>query len=670
MDEIAIKTIRVICAEMVKKANSGHPGAPLGLAPLCHLLFSRYLKINPKNPKWINRDRFILSNGHACALQYLLLHLCGYNLSLNDLKSFRKYGSKTPGHPEYNVDIGIEITTGPLGQGISAAVGIAIAQKQLSATFNTKENVLFNSKTFVVVGDGDMMEGVSYEAFSLAGHLKLSNLIVFYDDNSITIDGSTDLSFTENIEMRFKSYGFKVLICKECDKGLEELETVVKSSLKEKEQPVLVIVKTTIGYGSIKQGTSSVHGSPLSKEDIEQMKTNFGFSLEKDFYIPEEVYSLYSKVKERGILLENEWNQRLEEYRKKQPKLWKSIQKRIFSNCDISWKEKLPLFETENIATREASSIVLNQIAKSLEEFIGGSADLSPSNLTKWKDSVTFSKKNYKGRYIHFGVREHAMFSIANGISSHGLFIPFVSTFLNFLTYGWGAVRLSALSGHHVLYIMTHDSIGVGEDGPTHQPIEVLSALRSLPGIVTLRPADGNEVVGSYIEMFSNRTMPYVLCLSRQKTPSLKGTNKEKCRKGAYVVHIPFKERNDCILVSTGTEVAICIDTSLFLEQNGFSVTVVSMMSTELFEKQSLEYRRSVLIPGKLVISVEAMSTFGWCRYSHYQIGIDSFGASGEYKEIYKQKGIDPFQIAQKVSNEIKRSKKEVIPILPVLREE
>lgn len=495
IDQTAVNTVRCLAADVVKGANSGHPGAPMGCAPMAHVLFNKIMNYNPKNPKFINRDRFVLSNGHGCALQYIMLHLSGYDVSMDDLKSFRKLNSKTPGHPEINDTPGVEVTTGPLGQGISNAVGLAAAEAQLAATFNRPGYDLFNNYTYVILGDGCLQEGVSAEAISLAGHWKLGKLIALYDDNAITIDGSTEVSFTEDVAKRFQACGWHTLVVGDGDNDLEGIEKAVLEAKKVTDKPTLIKIKTTIGYGSLNQGEEKVHGSPLSDDDIKQVKAKFGFNPELKYYVPQEVYAAYAAHAQKGAQTESAWNALFAQYKEKYPVEGAEIARRLAGKLPQGWEKALPRYSPADpaIATRKLSETVLTSIADVVPELLGGSADLTGSNLTRWKKAVDFQHVStglgdYSGRYFRYGVREHAMFAIMNGLAAYGMnIIPYGGTFLNFLTYGWGAARLSALSHLRVLYVMTHDSIGLGEDGPTHQPIETLLLSRGTPNMLTDR---------------------------------------------------------------------------------------------------------------------------------------------------------------------------------------
>ncbi|KAK3828536.1 MAG: transketolase [Benniella sp.] len=653
-DTRAINTIRVLAADTVFKSNSGHPGAPMGCAPMAHLVFSRFMNYNPKNPKWANRDRFVLSNGHACALQYILLHLMGYNLTIDDLKSFRQLHSKTPGHPESHITEGIEVTTGPLGQGFANAVGLAIAEAHMAATFNKPGYELFNNYTFMITGDGCLQEGVSCEAASLAGHLQLGKLIALYDDNHISIDGDTEVSFTEDVVKRFEAYGWHVIVVKDGNSDLESIASAIEEAKKVTDKPSLIKVFTTIGFGSLLQGTEKVHGSPLKADDIVQLKKNMGFNPEESFVVPQEVYDLYHAKAAKGAALNQSWDALVEKYSAEYPELGAELKRRLNKELPQNWADALPRFTPADkpVATRKLSEAVLNKIADILPELVIGSADLTGSNLTRWKTAVDFQPENsgignYSGRYLRYGVREHGMCAVMNGLDAYGGIIPAGATFLNFISYASGAVRLSALSGHRVLYIMTHDSIGLGEDGPTHQPIETMAMIRATPDLVDLRPADGNETSGAYLFAITTKHRPSVLALTRQDLPQLEGSSIEKTLHGGYVLQ--EVQGADVTLIGTGSEVSLCVDAAKLLAQKGIKARIVSMPSTTLFDEQSHDYRASVLIDGVPAVSVEAMTTFGWSRYAHESIGIDTFGASGPFKEVYKHFGLVPDAVADKV---------------------
>lgn len=679
IDVKSVNTIRVLSAEMVQAANSGHPGAPMGCAPLAHVLFSRHLRCNPSNPNWINRDRFVLSNGHACALQYSLLHLLGYDVTLSDLKNFRQLDSKTPGHPECHMTPGIEVTTGPLGQGFANAVGLAVAEAHLEARFGSS---VFDNYTYVLMGDGCMQEGIASEAASLAGHLKLNKLIVFYDDNKISIDGETDISFTENVDERFKAYGFNCLSVENGDHDLEAIDAAICTAKSVNDRPTLIRVRTTIGKGSSIAGSEKVHGSPLGKDELCKVKNLFGFNPEELFVVPVDVANLYAETAEKGRKTESTWNDHFNgSFKTQNPNEFAEIERRFFAKTlPENLVSLLPLYEpsdSNQIATRKLSENLLNSLAPHLPELVGGSADLTASNLTKWKDSEDFqcpSTKlgSYAGRYIRFGVREHAMFAIMNGLAAYGGFIPMGATFLNFITYGWGALRLAALSHLPGLYIMTHDSIGLGEDGPTHQPIETLAALRALPNCLCLRPADGNEVAGAYLAALTvGRACPSILCLSRQNLPQLKGSSRDSTLRGAYILKdfdFPTGEttgRKQVILIATGSEVSIAKESADMLDESVYDVRIVSMPCWELFREQSENYKRSVLPQRVPVVSIEAGCTQGWQEWSHCQLGIDSFGASGPFKKVYEKFGLVPSIISGKVQKVVEYYRQNPVPELP-----
>ncbi|KAJ1881817.1 Transketolase [Coemansia sp. RSA 1722] len=673
IDQQSINTIRVVSADMVQAANSGHPGAPMGCAPMAHVLFTRFINANPKNSKWINRDRFVLSNGHGCALQYVLLHLMGYKLSLDDLKNFRQMGAKTPGHPENTHTDGIEVTTGPLGQGISNAVGLAIAERHLAATFNKPEFPVIDNMVYSIAGDGCLQEGVASEACSLAGHLQLGNLVVLYDSNGIQIDGSTKLGFTEDVLQRYEAYGWHTQHVADGDNDLAGLTRAIEIAKAEKTRPSIIKVETTIGFGAAKAGTAGVHGAPLGAQSLGDVKALFGFSPQESFVVSDDVYKFYAERAAKGAELEKQWEQMLAKYKEAYPELHKEFVRRVEGRLPEGWEKALPTYTPADKpeATRKLSEHVFNAIANKLPELIGGSADLTGSNLTRWKDAVDFQPETtqlgtYAGRYLRFGVREHGMAAICNGIAAYGGNIPFASTFLNFISYAAGASRLSALSHLRVLYIMTHDSIGLGEDGPTHQPIETMAMLRATPNYLNFRPADGNEVSAAYYSAIVHGDRPSVLSLTRQNLPQLEGSSVEKALKGGYALATYGSgAKPDLLIVGTGSETSIAVDTAkLLADKEGLVVNVVSMPCLELFDAQSDEYRHSVLLPGVPSISVEALTTFGWHKYVHHPIGIDTFGASGPYKELYEHFGLTPEIIAQKALKVIKYYKSNPVPTL------
>jgi transketolase len=670
LDQLCINTVRVLSADMVQKAKSGHPGAPMGCAPLAHVLFSRFMRFSPTHPRWIKRDRFVLSNGHACALQYSLLHLLGYDLSMDELKNFRKVGSLTPGHPEANHTPGIEVSSGPLGQGIACAVGMAVTEAHLAATFNRPGFPMIDNYTYVLCGDGCLMEGISAEAASLAGHLGLGKLILFYDQNHVSIDGSTDLAFTENVAQRFEGYHWHVQTIEDGDHDLSAMAHAIIKARQVHDRPSIILVKTTIGYGSAVQGTEKAHGSPLGDAALADAKKFFGFDPDQFFHIPDKVHEFYGAYQKHGLSLEMAYRDLLTRYEKAYPSLAEQFKRRLLEEkLPDNWIACLPTFpsSTPAKATRQSSREVLNVLAKHLPELVGGSADLTPSTLTDFEGSHDFQKGTPDGRYFRFGVREHAMAGMMNGMASYGGVIPFCSTFLNFITYAWGAVRLSALSKFRVIYIMTHDSIGLGEDGPTHQPIEVATLCRSTPNLLFIRPADGNEVSAAYRLAIEHISGPTVIALTRQNLPALRGSSIEKTLRGGYVIYDPFenetnnKDRSslttarrkpDVILVSTGSEVSLCIEAAELLareQPTAIHVSVVSLPCWSIFDRQPLEYRLQVLPDHVPILSVEAYSVIGWARYAHASIGVDTFGSSGPYKDVYKKLHLTPSDLIDRV---------------------
>ncbi|KAJ1729878.1 Transketolase [Coemansia sp. Benny D160-2] len=677
-DSLAINTIRVLAADVVQKASSGHPGAPMGCAPMAHILFTRFLNANPKNSAWFNRDRFVLSNGHACALQYILLHLLGYKVTMDDLKQFRQLDSVTPGHPERTHTDGVEVTTGPLGQGISNAVGMAIAERHLAATFNQPEFPVIDNTVFAIAGDGCLQEGVASEACSLAGHLELGNLVVLYDSNGIQIDGSTKLGFTEDVLKRFEAYGWHTQTVADGDNDLAGIERAIKTAKGEKTRPSIILVTTTIGFGAAKAGTAGVHGSALGDDSVAAVKQLFGFDAAQKFVVPDAVYELYGARAAEGAQREEEWNALMQGYAKAHPELHAELVRRIEGRLPTGWEAALPRFTPADkaVATRKLSETVINALAPVIPELIGGSADLTGSNLTRWKDAVDFQPEptglgNYGGRYLRYGVREHGMAAISNGIAAYGANIPFASTFLNFISYAAGASRLSALGKLRVLYVMTHDSIGLGEDGPTHQPIETFAMLRATPNYLNFRPADGNEVSGAYMAALLHADHPSVFSLTRQNVPHLEGSSVENTLKGGYSLQTVGPDSGaggavpDLIIVGTGSETSLAVDTArLLADKHSLVVKVVSMPCLELFDAQPDAYRHEVLTPGVPSVSVEALATFGWHKYVHHPIGIDTFGLSAPYKEAYERVGLTPDAVAAKALKVVDYYKKNPVPTL------
>jgi len=653
-DQLAINTIRLLAVDATFNANSGHPGAPMGMAPVAHVLFNKFMTFNPKNPHWLNRDRFVLSNGHGCMLQYALLHLFGYEVSMDDLKHFRHVDSITPGHPESHDTPGVEVTTGPLGQGISNAVGLAIAQAHTAAVFNKPGFELANNHTYCFFGDGCAQEGVASEAASIAGHLKLGNLICIYDDNHISIDGDTKVSFTEDVMKRFEAYGWHTQWVKDGDHDLEGIEAAIAKAKEVKDKPSMIKLTTTIGFGSKLEGTGGVHGNPLKADDCKQVKKKFGFNPEESFVVPKEVYEMYGKHASDGAAAEQEWDQLFEKYGKEHKKDHAELSRRLAKKLPEGWEKHLPTYKPGDTAvgSRKLSESVLEAIHEAVPELLSGSADLTGSNNTRWKNAVDFQPPdlgigNWAGRYLRYGVREHGMAGIMNGIAAYGTLIPAGGTFLNFVSYAAGSVRLSSLSHSRVIYIATHDSIGLGEDGPTHQPIETLAHFRALPNMMVWRPADGNETSAAYYMALTSSGTPSILALTRQNLPQLENSTIENAIKGGYVSL--EAENADITLVSTGSEVSLCLDAAKYLkEKHSLTARVVSLPCFEVFDAQTKEYRLKVLPDGIPSMSVEVMSTLGWERYSHEQFGLNRFGASGAYKDVYKKFEFTPEGISKR----------------------
>ena len=642
LDKLSINAIRVLSADAIEKSKSGHPGLPLGAATMSYLLWSN-MNHNGKNPNWDNRDRFILSAGHGSMLEYSLLHLFGYGITIEDIKNFRQEGSLTPGHPEYGHTKGVEVTTGPLGQGICNAVGMAIAESHLDEKFNKPGYEVVNHNTYAIVGDGCLMEGISAEASSLAGTLGLGKLVVLYDSNNISIEGNTDIAFKEDVAKRYEAYNWQVIKVNDGN-NIEEIENALEEAKKESEKPSLIIVKNEIGFGCpAKQGKASAHGEPLGAENIKSMKENLGWKQE-DFYVPSEVYSNMNNYINSGIEKEDTWNKLFEDYKKQYPELakeyleWMSgeINKEALLNNKEFWN-----FD-KAMATRESSGIIINRLAELLPNFIGGSADLAPSNKSYMAGKGDYSEENRSGRNLHFGVREHAMAAISNGIYAHGGLKVFCATFFVFSDYMKGAMRLSSLMNLPITYVLTHDSIGVGEDGPTHQPIEQLAALRSMPNMTVFRPADSYETAAAWYYSVTNGKTPTSIVLTRQSLPLYKGHEKEAL-KGGYILKDSKKEIPDVILMASGSEVELIYKASEELEDKGIDARVVSIPSFELFDAQDKEYKESVL-PNKVRkrVAVEALSSFGWHKYVGLDgeiISLDTFGKSGPADKLFKKFG-------------------------------
>lgn len=646
IEELSVNAIRVLSADAIQKAKSGHPGLPLGAAPAAYELWARHMNHNPKNPEWKNRDRFVLSGGHGSMLLYSLLHLFGYgDLSIDDIKNFRQLDSKTPGHPEYGHTVGIEATTGPLGQGMAMAVGMAMAEAHLAAVFNKDGYNVVDHYTYVLGGDGCMMEGISSECFSLAGTLGLSKLIVLYDSNNISIEGSTDIAFTEDVMKRFEAFGFQTI---EVEDGndLGAIGAAIEEAKADKNRPSLIKINTLIGYGCpAKQGKASAHGEPLGEDNVAALKENLGWPCKEAFEVPQEVYDYYKELASDRAKAEDEWNKLFAEYCSKFPEM-KEMWDNYYNGYDLS-----DLFNSEEYwaagdkpeATRNTSGTVLNLIKQHMPNMIGGSADLAPSNKTNMKDAGDFSRDNYAGSNIHFGVREQAMTAITNGIALHGGLRPFAATFFVFSDYTKPMARLSSLMKLPVTYIFTHDSIGVGEDGPTHEPIEQLAALRSLPNFTVFRPCDKVETSAAWMYAATSKETPTALVLTRQNLPQMPGSSKEAL-KGGYIIDDSSKAVPDAIIIASGSEVSLAVEAKAELAKKDIDVRVVSMPSMDLFEEQSAEYRESVLPDAvRKRVAVEALSDFGWYRY----VGLDGavvsmkgFGASGPAAELFKKFGL------------------------------
>jgi transketolase len=655
--KIIANTIRGLSVDGVAAANSGHPGMPLGMADVCAVLWSEHMNFNPKNPKWLNRDRFILSAGHGSMLIYSLLHLYGYDLSMDDLKAFRQWGSKTPGHPENFVTAGVETTTGPLGQGVANAVGFALAEASLAARYNREGSEIIDHYTYVVAGDGCLQEGISHEACSFAGHNKLGKLIMLYDSNNITIDGPTHISFTEDTRKRFEAYGWQVLEIDGHD--YDQINAAIAEAKKEKSKPSIIICKTIIGFGSPNRaGTSKAHGEPFPAEEIELMKEKLGLPKDKSFFVPDEISDLRAKTQEKGENLEKKWNELWENYKNKNQEAAKELENSM--KGEIS-KEALdiPQFGSEKaIATRSASGTVLNHIAKYIPQLMGGSADLTPSNNTLPAGEESFSPENPKGRYIRYGVREHGMAAIMNGMALHGGVLPYSGTFFVFSDYMRPAMRMSALMEQQVVYVLTHDSIGLGEDGPTHQPEAHLWAYRMIPNMTIIRPMDANETAEAWKSALNNKKGPTCLVLTRQGLPvydraGLGWAKSEEAQKGGYVL---CEDKDfEAIIIATGSEVELAVEAKAKLNEQGVKVRIVSMPSTNIFDEQLQEYKDSVLPKNILKrVAVEAGVTLGWYKYVGLEgrvIGLDRFGASAPYKTLYKEFGITTDAIVEAVNS-------------------
>ena len=652
LDELCIQTIRFLSVEGVQKAKSGHPGITMGMAPAAYVLWTRHLRHNPANPRWLNRDRFVLSAGHGSMLLYSLLHLTGYGLTVEDLKSFRQWGSKTPGHPEYKPELGVEVTTGPLGQGISNAVGMAIAQKYLAGYFNREDFPVIDYKIYCVAGDGDLEEGVASEASSLAGHLGLDNLIVIYDDNHITIDGDTELAFTEDSARRYEAYGWYVQEVSGDGNDMAAFEKALEKAKKEKDRPSIIKLRTHIAFGSPhKQDTAEAHGAPLGDDEIKLIKEKIGWDVDKSFYVPEEALSHMRKEVEKGKEAEAAWEKMFDKYAKAHPEPAKQFRDAAEGRLSVNLDELLPKFEAgESVATRKASGKVLDALMPKCPLVMGGSADLTPSNNTKFAGAKDFQKDVRDGRYIRYGVREHAMAAIMNGISVGGLTRAYGGTFLVFSDYMRGAIRVAALSGYPTIFVFTHDSIGLGEDGPTHQPIEHLASLRAMPNLLVIRPADANETAAAWKFALEYRDGPVAMLLSRQGLAVIdqdKYGSAANLSRGAYVLagaDSSATGRPDVLLLASGSEVSVAMEAAEKLKADGIGARVVSMPCWELFEKQSKKYKQAVIPPSVTArVGIEAGVEMGWNKWLGDKgvfVGLSSFGASAPPEVCLKKFGI------------------------------
>lgn len=656
IDTMSVNAIRVLAADAVQKANSGHPGLPLGSAAMAYELWAKHMKHNPQSPEWADRDRFILSGGHGSTLLYSLLHLFGYgNLSVEDLAQFRQDGSLTPGHPEYGHTVGIEATTGPLGQGMAMAVGMAMAERHLAAVFNKEGYPVVDHYTYVLGGDGCMMEGISSEAFSLAGTLGLGKLIVLYDSNKISIEGSTDIAFTEDVKKRFEAFGFQTLVVEDGN-NLEEIGKAIEEAKADTTRPTMITVKTKIGYGCpAKEGKASAHGEPLGVDNVKALKENLNWPSQEPFYVPEEVYDNYKNIAKENAKVNDAWNAMFEEYCAKFPEmkeLWDTYHDENLGEKVLD-TEDFWAYEDKAEATRSLSGKMINRIKTKMPNLIGGSADLAPSTKTYMSDMGDFSKENYAGRNLHFGVREAAMTAIGNGLMLHGGLRAFVSTFFVFSDYVKPMARLSSLMELPLTFVLTHDSIGVGEDGPTHEPIEQLAEFRSMPNFTVYRPCDATETAAAWYYAATSKKTPTALVLTRQNLPQIPGSSREAL-KGAYVIADSAKETPDAIIIATGSEVSLAIEAKELLKAEGVDVRVVSMPSMDVFEEQSAEYKESVLPSAvRKRVAVEALSDFGWGRY----VGLDGayvtmkgFGASAPAATLFKKFGFT----AENVANTVK----------------
>ena len=673
LDQQCIDTLRFLSVDMVQKANSGHPGLPLGAAPMAYVLWTKHLKHYPSNPEWVDRDRFVLSAGHGSALLYSLLHVTGYDLSLDDIKQFRQWGSKAPGHPERGHTAGVEVTTGPLGQGIANAVGMAIGEAHLAARYNRDDHTVIDHRTWALVGDGDLMEGVASEAASLAGHLKLGKLICLYDDNYVSLAAGTDISFTEDRAKRFEAYGWQTITVADGN-DIAAIDAAIEKAKADTTRPSLILVRTQIGFGSPKQGSFKAHGSPLGVEEVKETKQKLGWPVEPDFLIPQPALDHFREAQQRGEEQKSEWNGRMDAYSKAFPELSTELRDRLDGKLTAGWDADIPTFpaDAKGIATRAAGGKIMNAFAEKLPALFGGSADLDSSTNTNLKGFGDFNSAatagedtqgsdsagwSHAGRNLHFGVREHAMGAVVNGLAAHGGFIPYGSTFLIFSDYMRPTIRLAALSKLHVVHVFTHDSIAVGEDGPTHQPVEQIASLRAIPHVTVIRPADANETAVAWRVAVETRERPVLLALTRQELPVLDRTkfaSADGLRKGAYVLSDAKEGKPELVLIATGSEVGLIVEAAEKLQAEGVAVRCVSMPSWDLLEAQPQSYRDEVLPPDVTAkLAVEMGVSMGWDRYvgPHGAVlGVDRYGASAPAKVLLPEYGFT-------VDNVIKHAK-------------
>ncbi|EDL63222.1 transketolase [Bacillus sp. SG-1] len=663
-DQLAINTIRTLSIDAIEKANSGHPGMPMGAAPMAYALWSKIMNHNPRNPEWANRDRFVLSAGHGSMLLYSLLHLSGYDVSMDDLKQFRQWGSKTPGHPEYGHTPGVEATTGPLGQGFAMSVGMAMAERHLASVYNRDNYNIVDHYTYSICGDGDLMEGISSEAASLAAHLKLGRLIVMYDSNDISLDGDLDRSFSENVKGRFESYGWQYIRVEDGN-DTEAIAKALEEAKSDENHPTLIEIKTVIGYGAPnKSGKSDVHGAPLGVEEMKMTKEAYKWTFEQDFHVPSEVQDRFKEhIVDTGEKKEQEWNELFSQYKEKYPELAAQFESAMKGELPEGWDKDIPVYEEgSSLASRASSGEVMNAVAKNMPSLIGGSADLAGSNKTMIKGQKDFTPESYEGRNIWFGVREFGMGAAMNGMALHGGIKVFGGTFFVFSDYLRPAIRLAALMGLPVTYVFTHDSIAVGEDGPTHEPVEQLASLRAMPNLSVIRPADGNETAAAWKTALTSKDKPTALVLTRQNLPTLKGTDAKAqtgVEKGAYVVSPAGKEQPDALLLASGSEVSLAVEAQAVLAKDGLAVSVISMPSWDRFEQQSKEYKESIIPKAvKKRLAIEVASPLGWDRYAGDEgdiLAIDGFGASAPGEKIMEEYGFTVENVVSRVKALLER---------------